>query len=132
MLKLARNSLSDLGVFCDDNGDKICWSFISGLFDLQKNWRKQKMKVKLAAQTFSRSVSDALQFLSDSNMKGFTQCLATIEFIRQACELLIANAVYITLFCSFVLYHLYYTLGVKCSVLSFLFILCFSYSSPLC
>ena len=60
MLKLARNSPPDLGVFCDGNRNKICWSFISGLFDLQKNWRKQKMKVKLAAQTFSRSVSDAL------------------------------------------------------------------------
>ena len=88
--------------------------------------------VKLATPTFSRSVSDALQFLSDSNMKGFTQCSATIEFIRQACKLLIANVVYITLFCAFVLYPLFYMHGVKCSVLFFLFILCFSYFSPFC
>ena len=56
------------------------------------------MKVKLVAQTFSRSVSEALQFLSDSNMKGFTQCSAPIEFIWQACKLLIGNVVYIILF----------------------------------
>lgn len=39
-----------------------------------KNWRKQKMKVKLAAQSFSRSVSD-------TNTDGFSGCEATVEFI---------------------------------------------------
>ena len=41
------------------------------------------MKVKLAAQTLSRSVSDALQYLHDTETDGFRECEATIEFIPQ-------------------------------------------------
>ena len=41
------------------------------------------MKVKLAAQTFSSSVADALEFLkTDINLESFQGCAATIQFIR--------------------------------------------------
>ena len=44
------------------------------------------MKVKLAAQTFSTSVADALDYLSN-NSDDFTEATATIEFIRQVCNI---------------------------------------------
>lgn len=41
------------------------------------------MKAKLAAQTFSSSVADVLQFLnSDLKLKAFENCEATVRFIR--------------------------------------------------
>ena len=98
MLKLARNSLAELKTFFTSSEERICWQYIADLADLQNNiglhlgnkltsrhanWQKQKMKVKLAAQTFSRSVADALQYLLDSSTPGFQSCGATIEFIRQ-------------------------------------------------
>ncbi|QQP50997.1 DNA transposase THAP9like, partial [Caligus rogercresseyi] len=46
-------------------------------------WRKMKMKVNLACQTLSRSVPDALEMLSrDLKVEGFSNCDATVEFIR--------------------------------------------------
>ena len=41
------------------------------------------MKVKLAAQTLSRSVAGALQYLCDCKADGFLHSSANIEFIRQ-------------------------------------------------
>jgi len=46
-------------------------------------WYKAKMQVKLAAQTFSASVVDALATLRVLNSR-FTDADPTIEFIRQA------------------------------------------------
>lgn len=40
------------------------------------------MKVKYAAQTLSQSTADALHFLQFSNIDGFRNSKATIEFIR--------------------------------------------------
>ena len=41
------------------------------------------MKVKLAAQTLSSSVADALEFCEkDANLPEFRNCSATVEFIR--------------------------------------------------
>lgn len=43
----------------------------------------QKMKVKLAAQTFSKSVADALEVCSvDLQLREFYECAPTIQFIR--------------------------------------------------
>lgn len=98
MIKLARNALADGKTFFCQDGQRICWEYVVDLFKLQDsiglhvvnklttrhvNWHKQKMKVKLAAQTFSSSVADALQFLHNSGIDGFKECAATIEFIRQ-------------------------------------------------
>ena len=76
MLKLARNTLADLGsmVYADENGetDEICWKFLQHLHDVQENYgmklankltsnhikyQSHKMKVDFAAQTLSSSVS---------------------------------------------------------------------------
>lgn len=46
------------------------------------DFKRNIMKVRLAAQTLSSSVADALQFLFDEKVDGFKYCLATIEFIR--------------------------------------------------
>lgn len=73
MIKLSRNALADYKSFHVANTEeRICWQYIVDLADKQThlglhlanklsarhiNWRKQKMKVKLAAQTFSRYAS---------------------------------------------------------------------------
>ena len=115
MLKLCRNALADFGTFRIDD-EEISWEFFSRLSKLQDelglhfanklssqhiSWQKQKMKVKLAAQTLSRSVSDAMSFLQESGVEGFQDCSATVEFIRQvgfctACVLLFSNIISFT------------------------------------
>lgn len=46
-------------------------------------WRKQKMKVHLAAQLFSRSVADAMEFCEQGlKLEEFKGCSATVEFVR--------------------------------------------------
>ena len=96
MLKLARNALAELGTLTDASGKSIRWSYIQKLVELQQReglhlanklsnvhvqWQKLKMKVKIAAQTFSKSVADALQFLSAVDDE-FKEVGATVEFIR--------------------------------------------------
>ena len=97
MLKLGRNALSDLGVFVDGDGQKIKWSHIQNLHDLQEeegltfgnklskssiHYHRQKMKVKIAAQTLSSSVADALEFLMCAGHPSFEDAAGTIKFIR--------------------------------------------------
>lgn len=95
MLKLARNALAMLGAFKVDN-QLVEWRYIDQLHSMQDEiglkfankvskthiqWQKNKMKVKLAAQTLSSSVADALQFLLDAGVPEFENCGPTIEFI---------------------------------------------------
>ena len=98
MLKLSRNALGDLNKIRSSNGNTISWEFIENLHTLQEEeglnlanklhinhifWRRHKMKVKLAAQTISSSVADALEFLqNDIKHEKFQNCSATVEFIR--------------------------------------------------
>ncbi|PAA83626.1 hypothetical protein BOX15_Mlig021368g14 [Macrostomum lignano] len=96
LLKLVRNSLSDLGCFVH-NGSSISWRFIELLHSCQQaeggrlgnrlstrhiEWKRLSMKVSLAAQTLSSSVADALQFLQDAGCPEFQDCGATVRFIR--------------------------------------------------
>ena len=82
MLKLARNSLGDLKVFYTDAGAKMCWNYITELYNVQKTdvlhlgnklktkhikWHNQKMKVAIAAQTLSNSVAAGLMYLKVVN-----------------------------------------------------------------
>ena len=82
MIKLARNALGDLGCFKTTDGKLIEWQFIKNLVELQieegfnianklnsdhLNWQRQKMKVKLAAQTFSSSTAAALTIFTTEN-----------------------------------------------------------------
>jgi len=98
MLKLMRNALAEKGVLLSPSGDEIKWQYIKNLQAVQSKeglkagnklherhiqWQKQKMKVKIAAQTLSSSVADALEFC-DKNLKltEFSDCSETVEFIR--------------------------------------------------
>lgn len=95
-IKLARNALGSFKAFLDENDNLIEWRYIEQLSKIQNNvgfklanklssshiyWRNNSMKVKLATQTLSSSVADALQFLQ-STSEEFKNCEATIKFIR--------------------------------------------------
>ena len=102
MLKLVRNTLADHKILLDHENKQICWGYIEALSNLQESeglrlankltkshirWYQQKMKVNLAAQVFSSSVADALEFstkvIKEENIKKqFVGCEATVTFIR--------------------------------------------------
>jgi len=88
MLKLMRNTLAEKSTLIDIHGNKIEWQYLKNLQELQCSeglkvankltsrhiqWHRQKMKVKLAVQTLSSSVADALEFcdkqLKKKNLK---------------------------------------------------------------
>ncbi|CAB4038383.1 THAP domain-containing 9, partial, partial [Paramuricea clavata] len=98
MLKLARNALASLGSFYDSDGGEIQWKFFHLPHNLQEDeglnlgnkfsaqhlqFQKHKMNVRLAAQTLSSSVANAIEFL-DVSMKRpqFKNSGPTIKFIR--------------------------------------------------
>ena len=97
MLKLMRNLLADKKVLLDGNGNFIKWAYIEELEKVQQdeglragnkltgrhiNWTRQKMKVKIAAQTLSSSVAKAMLFcLNDLKLPQFEGCEATAKFI---------------------------------------------------
>ena len=100
MLKLARNALASLSSFTDtdSNGEKVKWIFFQNLNSIQEEeglklgnklssqhlqFEKHKMNVRLAAQTLSSSVADAIAFL-DISMKlpGFQDSEGTVNFAR--------------------------------------------------
>ena len=97
MLKLARNALSDMKVMRDGEGRLIEWRFIEELHDEQVregikfrnklssqhiHYHRQKMKVRLAAQTLSSSVADAIDFLRLTGLPQFQNSEGTVKFIR--------------------------------------------------
>ena len=98
MLKLARNALGSIQSFYDKDGGKIQWSFFEQLCYLQEaegfnlsnkfstqhlQFEKHKMNVRLAAQTLSSSVADAIEFLNVSmKLPQFNNSQATVNFIR--------------------------------------------------
>lgn len=98
MIKLVRNVLGTKEVLFDQNKKEIKWQYIVELEKLQTNeqlmagtklrkrhinFKNEKMKVKLATQTLSDSVADALTYCSESlKLKQFQGSEATIKFIR--------------------------------------------------
>ncbi len=99
MIKLVRNTMSDWKVMKDSDGNTIDWKFIEELHKLQEteglrlanklrsahiDWKPQKMKVNLAAQTLSSSVADALKYCEGKlhEMPQFKGCGPTVKFIR--------------------------------------------------
>ena len=96
MLKLARNSLADIKIFLDakcevkgdhikilhvfqeDEGLKIGNKLSKGHIEFQR----QKMNVKVTAQTLSSSVADAIEYLMTSGHPKFADAEETIRFIR--------------------------------------------------
>ena len=98
MVKLMRNMLADKRTLLDGSGREIKWAYIEFLAKLQSSeglragnklherhiqWEQQKMKVKLAVQTLSSSVADALVFCEQElKLPQFQGCSATVDFIR--------------------------------------------------
>ena len=98
MLKLVRNTLAEGGVLVDKDNGKISWQYIVELEKLQGKeglhlgnklklahvqWQQQKMKVNLAAQAFSSSIADAIEYCSSVlKLQEFQNCEATVKFIR--------------------------------------------------
>lgn len=99
MLKLARNLLGDFKLlYTLSNNDEVLpvkWEHIEKLHAVQENehlhlankisrchieWYRQKMKVKLAAQTLSLSVSDAMKFLHQVGVEGFEDYEGTSKY----------------------------------------------------
>lgn len=97
-LKSARNRLASLGVLYDGSNNKIEWSFIANLENYQREnkvdlgnkitkthiqWEKKKMSVRIAAETLSNSVADAIEFLQRNGIEDFQGSEATVSFIRR-------------------------------------------------
>lgn len=98
MLKLVRNCFGEKRIFKDCNDSIINFSFIDRLYELQSKeglhaanklkkqhmeWRRQKMKVKLAAQMLSESVAEGIEFCAKKlNLDEFQGSDATVTFIK--------------------------------------------------
>ncbi|KAF2884446.1 hypothetical protein ILUMI_21726 [Ignelater luminosus] len=95
MVKLVRNTLGDRKILYDPNGNPIEWKYIESIEKLQAreglragtkltarhiNFQNEKLKMSLAVQTLSRSVSSALLFCKELNIEGFQNCQATANF----------------------------------------------------
>lgn len=99
MIKLVRNAFGYLKAFKHaGDSEYIRWEYIESLNNLQEweglhlanklrkahlEYYKQKMKVRLATQLLSRSVSDSLEVCkNDLKLVQFRHCGSTINFIR--------------------------------------------------
>lgn len=98
MLKLIRNCFGSQKILKDIGEKDIMWEFLSKLVTLQTEeglhaatklrlrhlqWTKEKMRVKLATQTLSKSVADALLYLqNDANHPDFQNVDATATFLQ--------------------------------------------------
>jgi len=96
MLKLCRNALGDWKQLFDENENPIKWQYFEKLVAVQDglglhfatkirnrhiNYFKEKMKVRLAAQTFSQSVADAMTYCKNNlKLTDFNNCASTITF----------------------------------------------------
>jgi len=99
MLKLLRNAFASKRILYDDQDQVIDFKYIENLVKLQEagcfhlrnklnqkhiKWYKNKMNVKLAAQTLSESCAAALEQLQDDGHPDFVGCGATAKFCRMA------------------------------------------------
>lgn len=98
MLKLARNALGTLKSFVDEDENLIQWNVFQALDKIQESegftlanklskkhvqFQKHKMNVRLAAQTLSSSVADAIEFLNVSmKLTEFQNSDGTVKFVR--------------------------------------------------
>lgn len=99
MIKLVRNVIGSQKYLVDGSNNQIDWTYIQKLVDIQYQqglhlgtkikvrhleWAREKMKVKIATQTLSRSVSDALLYLGQNlKLPEFRNVDATATFIRK-------------------------------------------------
>lgn len=93
MIKLVRNHLASSGKFFDGDGNPIEWRYIKSLYEYSvKNdfhthkltkkhidWLRHAMNVRIAVETLSDSVANAIEFLMDLNVEEFQGILNCIE-----------------------------------------------------
>lgn len=96
MLKLVRNCLMNRGIIHDGEDHAIKWNHFEKLEDARVSkgfvqhklnkthieCERNKMNVKLAAQTLSRSVAKAMESLMEAKKPHFQDCIGTIKFTR--------------------------------------------------
>lgn len=95
VLKLYRGCLATHDLYFDDN--PICWNYIVELHEMQMkrninlgnklssqhiNYKTKAMNVRLAAQTCSRSVTDAIDQLREDKYVEFLDSEETTKFIK--------------------------------------------------
>ncbi|CAH1994072.1 unnamed protein product [Acanthoscelides obtectus] len=99
MIKLVRNTFGSQKYLIDQDGNQIDWNFLSKLVYTQYSeglhlgtkitvrhlqFVREKMKVKIATQTLSKSVADALSYLcKDLKLPAFQNAEATAIFIKK-------------------------------------------------
>lgn len=97
MEKLMRNLLGNHETLFDENDNAIQWTYFLDLAQLSKNgqllthkltkkhtteFKRNKMCVRLACETFSNSVADSFQILRDKGHPNFINSLPTEMFTR--------------------------------------------------
>lgn len=97
MLKLARNAIGSYKTLYDGENGNIRWRYFVSLetFRNEKGyalahkvtkkhiqWNRAPMRVRLAAETLSNSVANAMEFLETKGNQEFAGCAATVQFIR--------------------------------------------------
>lgn len=97
-LKTVRNQLASKKVLFDDRNDRIEWQYIEKLHEYQSEhkinlgnkitkvhiqWQRKKMCVRIAAESLSNSVADAIETLQKSGVEVFQGSQATVKFIRR-------------------------------------------------
>lgn len=97
MLKLIRSKLSDHNVLYDDGNNKIEWEHFVKLEQFSRGssiglthkmtkrhicWKDKPMNVRLAAETISSSVADAMEYLMRNGHAEFKNAGPTIRYIR--------------------------------------------------
>ena len=98
LIKLTRNTLGDLGILIDGMGNPVKWEYIRHLHTLQKSeklhlgnkitleqidYKKNKMKVRLATQVCSQSTGDSLIYCeSVRKLPEFEGASSTAKFLK--------------------------------------------------
>lgn len=97
MEKLARNRLATLRVLYNSNDEPIEWKYFERLETFQEKigcqlgnkltkthmqWFRKKMNVRMAVETLSLSVANAMEYLRDVGYEEFQGCDATVEYIK--------------------------------------------------
>lgn len=94
MLKLVRNVLKSHGTIIDNENRNVKWvhferlerarvknNFITHKLTKQHiECEQNKMKVSLAAETFSKSVANSMMYLMNSSYPGFADCEGSIRY----------------------------------------------------
>lgn len=95
MLKLVRRHFSSNVIY--HNGQLVDWNLLDTLVQKQSldnfnlcnklttlhiNWHQKPMNVRLASETISNSVANALEQLSKDGYDEFENCRTTVEFLR--------------------------------------------------